>query len=828
MDASTVTGLTASEVADSRSKHGRNVLELPEDKTFLQVLKGIVTEPMFILLLVACAVYLLLREYREGMIMLTAIFMVAGISFFQDYRSRSAVKALKQLSAARARVIRDGLVLHIPAEEIVVNDILLAEEGEILAADGLVADSHDFSVDESILTGESLPVIKTAAEDNKVYKNTLVVSGSAAVRVVSIGNATMAGKIGASLSEITVQKTPLQVQIASFVRTMAVFGIAAFVIVVGFNYYQSGSWTKSLLLGLTMAMSILPEEIPVAFSTFQALGALWLLRHHIIVKQPQYVETLGSATVICTDKTGTLTQNRMSIAWLYDAATQTSVQGDTVAALPLPLVEYAMWASESTPFDPMEKAIHALYEKSAGADKRPRYRQIHEYPVGGVPPMMTHIFSGPAADIIIAAKGAPEAILRQCNLSPAAIKQVEEQILLYTREGYRVLGVGRGIWDEKSYPLSQSAFSFDFLGLVAFYDPPKAGITETIRAFRQAGIQVKMITGDYPETAKSIAAQIHLGDSPVVLTGKDVMQLTPFELRQQVKAVDIFARMFPEAKLKVIGALKENGEVVAMTGDGVNDGPALKAAHIGIAMGLRGSEVARRSAALLLADDDLGHMVEAVAIGRKIYDNIKKAVQYIVSIHIPIILIVILPLLLAWKFTGIFSPVHVVFLELIMGPTCSIVYGNEPMEAGAMLRPPRRMESTFLSAGQLAISLIQGLVITAGCLGIGYYYMYRQQEEAVVRTVIFITLLLGNVLLTLVNRSFTDSVFSTLKYKNRLMPLIIGVTLFFIAALLYWPFVRQLFRLAALPPAIIGTCAVTAMVSVAWIEAWKGIKRIMV
>jgi P-type Ca2+ transporter type 2C len=450
---------------------------------------------------------------------------------------------------------------------------------------------------------------------------------------------------------------------------------------------------------------------------------------------------------------------------------------------------------------------------------------VHEYPIGGKPPLMTHIFKSESGETIIAAKGAPEGILRQSNLSAQELKTIEEQSLSYARLGYRLLGVGRGIWKEENWPVSQQEFEFEFLGLIAFQDPPKENITQTIRTFHEAGIDVKMITGDYAETALAIAGQIQLDHNHEVLTGKEVLSLTREQLQQKVKRVSIFARMFPEAKLKVVEALKENGEVVAMTGDGVNDGPALKAAHIGIAMGKRGSEVAKSAASLILTDDDLAHMTDAVALGRKIYDNLKKAIQYIVSIHIPIILIVTLPLLLLWNFTNIFSPVHVIFLELIMGPTCSIIYENEPMEPGTMQRPPRKMGASFLSLKQLFLSIIQGLMITAGCLGLGYYYMQQGAGETIIRTIIFITLLCCNILLTFVNRSFTYSVLKTLSYKNNLVLVITGITIIFIAALLYIPFIRDLFSLNQLSlPAII-SCVFVAILSTLWLEIWKLLKR---
>lgn len=818
---STEQGLSSEAVLASRQENGANTLEMPEDRVFLNVLKEVVLEPMFVLLLAACTIYFIAGQTTEAVIMLVSIGIVAGISLFQEYRSRNAVLALGKLSAPAAKVIRDGQPCRIPAAEIVVGDILLLEEGQIVAADGLIIAANDLSINESILTGESMAVTKSADNTTLVYKGTLVASGSATVRINAVGLATMFGKIGLSLKEITIVKTPMQLQVRAFVRNMVWVGAIAFLIVVGFNYYQSGNLVQSFLQGLTLAMSILPEEIPVAFSTFQALGAFRLLGHHIIVKRPQYVETLGSATVICVDKTGTLTLNKMSIAGLYDAVEDKIILPGEGVTLPQNLVEYAMWSSESNPFDPMEKAIHETYGKISTEDKRSLFTQVHEYPIGGKPPMMTHIFRNKEGEIIIATKGAPEAIMAQSGLEPAAIQRIETRVHAFASQGLRILGVGKGQWAGTEWPASQQEFNFRFLGLVAFQDPPKGNIAETIRVFQGAGIGVKMITGDYPETALAIAAQTGLSHNNKVLSGAEVLGMEESALQEQVKQVTIFARMFPEAKLKVINALKANGEVVAMTGDGVNDAPALKAAHIGIAMGQRGSEVAKSAASLVITDDDLAHMTDAVALGRKIYDNLKKAIRYIVSIHIPIILIVTLPLLLGWAFTDIFSPVHVIFLELIMGPTCSIMYENEPMEPGTMLRPPLVSGQNFLSFQQLSLSILQGLLITLGCLGSGYFYLQRGADPNTVRTVIFITLLFSNIFLTLVNRSFRYTVFRTAKYHNNLVPVVVGITLAFIAALLYIPWVTRLFRLDQLSWQVILGCMATALAATLWVDGWK-------
>ncbi len=818
-------GLNDSAVLESRLKNGPNTLEMGEERIFWNVLKEVIMEPMFILLLAACIIYFAVGQLKEGIIMLASIFIVAGISLFQEYRSKNAVLALKKISAAHSTVIRNGEQINIPSDEIVVDDIVLLEEGELISADALIMSANDFSVNESILTGESFAVHKQADNINQVYRGTLISSGTATVKVTAVGLNTLFGKIGLSLKEITIVKTPLQIQIRSFVHSMVWIGVIAFLIVVGFNYYHTHDLIKSFLQGLTLAMSILPEEIPVAFSTFQALGAFRLLKNQIIVKQPQYVETLGSATVICVDKTGTITQNKMSIAFLYDEASKSSISPDLQKPFPHQLIEYAMWSSETNPFDPMEKAIHDWYEKSTTVDKRSSHQQIHEYPIGGKPPMMTHIFQAVTGEIIIAVKGAPEAILKRSKLSRSDLKHIEEQSLTYAKKGYRVLGVGKGQWPSQEWPEFQEEFEFEFLGLIAFQDPPKENIIETLEIFEEAGIPVKMITGDYAETALAIAGQVGLSHNTNVLTGQEVLALSSSDLQKKVKEVNIYARMFPEAKLKVIEALKDNGEVVAMTGDGVNDGPALKAAHIGIAMGKRGSEVAKSAASLILIDDDLVHMTEAIALGRKIYDNLKKAIQYIVSIHIPIILIVTLPLLLSWKFTDIFSPVHVIFLELIMGPTCSIIYENEPMEPGLMRQLPRKSGASFLSLRQLAISIFQGLLITTACLGIGYYFMWQGEDEGYVRTVIFVTLLFSNVFLTLSNRSFVHTIFKTIQYKNNLVGIIISITLVFIAIILYLPFVKNLFMMDSITPMALLGCILVSMVGVWWIELFKLVRQ---
>ncbi|WP_143962514.1 cation-translocating P-type ATPase [Litoribacter populi] len=821
------TGLNASEVLTSREKHGANLMPKETSWRGLAILKEVILEPIFLILLAAASIYFFLGEYQEGVIMLIAIGLVSGISLFQERKSQNAIDALKKISSPQAKVFRDGELSTIPSEQLVVNDLMLVEDGDLIPADAVVVEPHDFTVNESILTGESFPVLKSANhKEQMVYQGTLVLGGSCVTRVSSVGKNTTLNKLGISLREIEVSKTPLQLQISRFVTGMAAIGAVAFFIVWGVNYYLSKNIWDSLLQGLTLAMSVLPEEIPVAFSTFMALGAYRLYKKQIITRSPYTVETLGAATVICVDKTGTLTENKMELAAIYEHSVQRHYDYSDSPGEPNEVLEYSLWASEVLPFDSMEKAIHETYGKVTQVDMRSTHRMVHEYPLGGTPPIMTHVFRNGRNDDIIAVKGSAEGVLRQCNLTFSEKESVMKKVDNYTQKGYRVLGVGKVSEWAGAYPETQFEFEFEFLGLVCFYDPPKSNISEVISKFYQAGIEVKMITGDYSKTAQAISQQIGMKNHESTLQGSEVMQMHPLELRKTVRHTKLFSRMFPQAKMKVIEALKANGEIVAMTGDGVNDGPALKAAHIGIAMGLRGTEIAKKAAALVLMDDDLDHMVDAVALGRRIYENLKKAIQYIISIHIPIILIVTLPLVLFWEYTAIFSPIHVIFLELVMGPTCSIVFENEPIEPGSMDRPPRQMTNTFFSLRELSISIVQGLIITGGCLGIGYYYMEAGASENLVRTVIFSTLIFSNVFLTLTNRSFYYSILKTMSYPNRLMPLILTASLLVLGAALFFEPMRDVFDFAPINSTILIQAFVVGFFSVIWVEGFKLWRRV--
>ncbi len=822
-----IKGLSNEQVILAREKFGRNKLDYKKENNFLNTLKRIVQEPMMILLLVASTIYFISGKTGDGIFLTVAIVFQTSISLFQFSRSKNALEKLKDYTQPTCKVIRNGKVEEIKSEDLVVGDSLMVEEGTLITADGTIVHSNDFSVNESILTGESLSVTKDkTSEDKFIYNGTSVATGLAVAVITAIGNETRLGKIGSSLESIDEEKTPLEIQIANFVKKMAIIGVVFFVVVWIINFWHSHNILSSLLQSLTLAMSILPEEIPVAFTTFMALGAWRLMKMGIVVKQMKTVETLGSATVICTDKTGTITENKMSLAKIYLLGTDKIVEPNgTLSTHEIQLIEMAMWASEPIPFDAMELALHKSYTDTTLKDDRPNYKLIHEYALEGKPPMMTHVFEDGNGRRVIAAKGAPEAMMKVSKLTEQELKQTQNAIELLAKDGYRVLGVGVSEFTAKEFPTTQEELPFTFLGIVAFYDPPKKNIQQVLEHFYKAGINVKIITGDNTETTVAIAKQIGFVGYENSITGDELMKFDEAELNNCVLNTNVFTRMFPEAKLKIINALKLNKQIVAMTGDGVNDGPALKAAHIGIAMGKKGTEIAKQAASLILLEDDLSKMVDAIAMGRKIYANLKKAIQYIISIHIPIILTVFIPLALGWIYPNIFSPIHVIFLEIIMGPTCSIIYENEPMEKNTMLQKPKALSTTFFNWRELSTSIIQGLVITLGTLFIYRYAIYNGYNEALTRTMTFTVLIAANIFLTLINRSFYYSILTTLKYKNNMVLYIILITVSLVGAMLFIKPITAFFEFEKLTIVQLLLCIAVGFTSVIWFEIAKFAKR---
>ncbi|SHN28668.1 cation-translocating P-type ATPase [Chitinophaga sp. CF418] len=818
-DTTAIKGLSTADVDTLQQRFGKNIFTQHQKGHLWAILKNIVTEPMFLLLLFAAGLYFLLNSITEGMMMLTAILFVSAISFYQEMKSEHALEALKQYTAPLTTVIRDGKEITIATTELVPGDILLLHEGDMVPTDALILSDNDLSVNDSVITGESFPVEKQAGDKTPLYQGSTINSGACTAVVTYTGNNTTLGKLGNAIASTPDEKTALQRQTQVFVKQLAFFGIAGFAVVFTVNFIRSGNWTASLLLGLTLAMAAIPEEIPVSFSSFMALGAYYMSRMGIIPRQAQIVENLGAANVLCLDKTGTLTENKMKVVMLYDHINGQLYdldENDTPGNNHLLYI--ATLASERHPFDNMECAIMESFLR----DNKQHIvlpDMIHEYPLEGKPPMMTHVY--PQGETILAAsKGAVERILRVCHVDQPTREKITAYADNMGKKGFRVLGVASAIIKNNIMPATQDDADWQLEGLIALYDPPRASAAGVISKLYDAGIRVMLLTGDHLSTATYIAARVGILGCRQGITGDEVMQMDEKTLQRTVKEEALYIRMYPEAKQKVIEALKAGGYTVAMTGDGVNDGPALKASHIGIAMGKKGTEIARQAADLVITDDNLAMIPVAIEQGRRIYSNLKKAIRYIISIHIPIILVATIPLLLGWRYPNIFTPIHVIFLELIMGPTCSLFYEKEPVEDTIMQMPPRQKTSSLFSKKELLISMVQGLVITAGVLALYSIYMPEHSLEKT-RTFVFTTLIVSNISLTFANRSFTKNFTKTIRYHNPLTPLIIGLSVLFLVVIQLTPGIRQAFGLTAMNIREYGICLATGFISVAWFEIYK-------
>ncbi|MFC0775097.1 cation-translocating P-type ATPase [Terrimonas alba] len=815
-----IKGLSAKDIEPLRRQYGKNIFQAEPSRRFFHIVWDIVKEPMFILLAIACTLYFILGSIDEGIMTALAISLVTTISLYQEVKSNRALEALKQLTDARITVIRDGKEIILHSEDLLPGDIMLLSEGMNVPADAIILQENDLSINESVISGESFPVEKNETEgSNILYQGTTINAGKCVAQVSAIGNNTVLGKLGKTIGTYQPPKTLLQQQINRFVRYLAFFGLAGFFIIFLLNYFDNGNWVTSLLFALTLALSAIPEEVPVAFSSFMALGAYKMSKLGIISRQPQVVENLGAVSVICLDKTGTITENKMEVKTIYDFNSDVLIELNENSSLQnTEVLRYAVLASEQDPFDAMEKAIWDAVKKY---QPRQPLKINYEYPLEGRPPMMTHVYITDGSRIA-AAKGAVERIIKVCQLGDVDKNTISQQTRSLASKGYRVLAVASSrLQFDRPLPAAQDDFDWHFEGLLALYDPPKKNIPGIIREFHDAKIEVKMITGDYPETAVNIAGQSGMHHHQHYITGDQVTNMSDVEIQEAVKNTNIFARMFPDAKLKVIEAIKANGQIVAMTGDGVNDGPALKSANIGIAMGKKGTEIARQASDLILTDDNLERMVTAIREGRKIFTNLKKAIRYIISIHIPIVLTASIPIILGWAYPNIFTPIHVIFLELIMGPTCSIFFEREPVEGNSMLQKPRQKGDSLFTRQEIFISILQGLLIAIGSLALYFYFMTKGTSLEQTRTIVFTTLILSNIFLTFVDRSFTQTFSHTIRYKNNLAPVILIISTLFLVALHFVPFVRELFQLATISRQQFWLCLGVAFTCVFWFEAYK-------
>lgn len=839
-------GLSGTEVSEKLKQEGYNELPSSRKRGILALIFSVVEEPMFLLLAVSGGVYLFLGEATDALLLLGFVFLMIGITIYQEGKTEKALDALRDLSSPRALVIRNGKRVRIPGREVVAGDIAVLTEGDRVPADGIVLWERNLSVDESMLTGESIPVRKTHLDGDEtearmgkpggedlpfVYSGTMVVQGQGISVIKAVGVHTEMGKIGKALQTVGQEETHLQKETGRLVKLFFGIALLLFGIVIVVYGAATGSWVRGLLSGITLAMAMIPEEFPVVLTVFLALGAWRISQKHVLTRKMSAVETLGAATVLCTDKTGTLTQNVMSIRMLYAGGQFYTVRG--VEGPPLPdqfheLVEYGILASKKDPFDPMERALMKL-----GIEKLSRtehlhfnWKLIHEYPLSRDLLALSHVWQAPSGhEHIISAKGAPEAIADLCHLDEAHLAMLAEKVEHMAAQGLRVLGVAKSSFSQEDHlPAIQHEFTFHFVGLIGLEDPIRETVPDSIQTCYSAGIKVVMITGDYPVTAQTIARQIGLRNPDTVITGEELEDMRPQDLGRKVKDVNIFARVVPEQKLIIVNAFKAEGEIVAMTGDGVNDAPALKSANIGVAMGERGTDVARESSAMVLLDDNFSSIVAAVQLGRKIFDNLKKAMAYIVSVHIPIAGISLIPVFLGWK-EMVLMPVHIVFLELIIDPACSVVFESEPAEPDIMQRKPRDPRERLFGKRTLAISAAQGIVafIIVAVLFEASLVLNQPMNEA--RTIAFITLIVSNLCLILTNRSWSRSIISSLKVYNPALPWVIsGAVIFLILAIGTSP-LQRIFHFAPLHALTFIFAAAAGVASIAWFEVLKLISR---
>jgi Ca2+-transporting ATPase len=792
-------------------------------------------EPMFLLLLIAGLLYLVFGEWQEGLILFGFVVVTLGLTLYQEGKSERALDALRELTSPRALVIRDGEPRRIAGRDVVRDDILVLAEGDRVPADGVLLSASNLQVDESLLTGEAVPVRKVAGTETPasvraggddlpfVFSGTLVVQGQGIARVTATGARSEIGRIGAALGTVEAERSPLQRQTARLMRTLALLGLAASLLLVIAYGLVRGDWRQALLAGIALAMAMLPEEYPMVLTVFPALGAWRLAREKVLTRHVAAIETLGATSVLCVDKTGTLTENRMTVARLHadgaDFVVDYAVRPDLPETFHT-LVEFSILASEADPFDPMEQAFHRLGQHFLAATEHlhSEWTLAREYCLTPELRAKAHAWAAGDSDrYVVAAKGAPEAVVDLCHLDAAGQQRIAGTVNAMAADGLRVLAVARAHFAGKTWPAIEHDFDFEFVGLLGLADPLRPGIREAVHQCRQAGIRVVMITGDYPATARAIARQAGFAADDV-LTGDALGPMSDPALQAHMETVSVCARIAPEQKLRIVEALKASGDIVAMTGDGVNDAPALKAAHVGIAMGGRGTDVAREAAALVLLDDNFASIVRAVRLGRRIFDNLQKSMSYILAVHVPIAGMALLPVL--FGLPAVLYPLHIAFLELIIDPTCSVAFENEPPEADVMQRPPRDPNAALFGGWTLVLALLQGVGVLAVVMS-AYRWAVLWRPEPEARALAFTTLVIANLALIFSNRSRTRSLLRSLGSPNAMLWIVTGVTLVFLALSLHLPFVAGAFHFG---PLSLGEQAVAVglgIVSVTWFRVLK-------
>lgn len=853
-------GLSAAQAAQRLAADGPNALPGGQRRSLLSIAVGTMREPMFLLLLAAGTLYMVFGDLQEGLTLFAFVVVTVALTLYQEGKTEHAIEALRELTSPRALVIRDGQPRRIAGRDVVRGDLLKLSEGDRVPADALLVTADGVRADESLLTGEAVPVGKRVGlpdelaaaakpvdtaraapggdDQPMVYAGTLIVQGHAIARVTATGARSEIGRIGTALGEVENERSPLQKQTARLVRNLALLALVLSLTLVVVYGLIKGDWLQALLAGIALAMALLPEEYPMVLTVFPALGARRLSKEGVLTRRINAIETLGATTVLCSDKTGTLTANRMTVTHLIAGGAELedrlSLDAVTDGALPEAfhtLVEVAILASVVDPFDPMEKAFHQLGERFlADTEHLHRdWRLVQTYALSPALRAMSHVWAGSSGEGVqtVAAKGAPEAVIDLCHLDDAHKAHIGSAVDALAAQGLRVLAVARGSFAGQDLPASEHDFDFTFIGLLGLADPVRPEVPKAIAECRAAGIRVVMITGDYPATARAIAQQAGLADRESerdsdVLTGDEIATLSDEALRERMATVSICARIAPEQKLRIVQALKARGDIVAMTGDGVNDAPALRAAHVGVAMGTRGTDVARESASLVLIDDNFAAIVAAVRLGRRIFDNLRKAMSYILAVHVPIAGMAMLPVLLGWP--ALLYPMHIALLELIIDPACSIAFENEPAESDVMQRPPRDANAPLFGGATLWLALLQGLGVLAVAMA-AFAWASPRIPEAEARAFAFATMVTGNLALILSNRSATRSLWATLRTPNRTLWVVVGLAFALLLAALYTPWAVGVLRFAPLPLHELVVACGLGLLSVLWFEGIKWLRR---
>lgn len=849
----TLRGLTQAQAAQRLASEGFNEIEPPRPRTAWRIALEVAREPMLQLLMAAGAIYVVLGDRAEALMLLGFVAITASITVMQERRAERVLEALRDLASPRALVIRDGERVRIAGREVVRGDLLVLVEGDRVAADALLLGASDLRADESLLTGESVPVDKRAAMPQDpppgdgvdqrprpggdglphVFSGTLIVGGQGVAQVTAAGVHSEIGRVGASLAAIAPEATPLQRQVRRLVRALALGGVTLSLVVVVLYGIGRQDWLGGLLAGITLAMAVLPEELPLILTVFMAMGSWRLSRQRVLTRRAAAIETLGSATVLCTDKTGTLTLNRMSVSQLraFDTGSTdghvvwTPEQQDLPPALH-PLLQAGILASEPEPVDPMERAFVELGARQlpAALARRDLGELKHEYSLSAELLAMSHVWcwSGESS-FTVATKGAPEAIAQLCRLDPASHTRMSAAVEAMARQGMRVLGVAQASFTGEIWPATQRDFSFHFLGLVGLADPLRESVPDAVRLCREAGIRVAMITGDYPATALAIAREAGIASDGGVISGDELRRMDEATLRKRLEQVSVFARIMPDQKLQIVNALRSDGQIVAMTGDGVNDAPSLKAAHIGIAMGGRGTDVAREASSIVLLDDDFGSIVQAVRLGRRIDDNLRKAVCFTLAVHVPIAGLSLLPLLFGWPL--LFTPIHVAFMELVIDPVASLVFEAEPEEPDLMQRPPRDAAAPLLESRLMLWGLAQGLVVLAGVAAVFLGLLGSGMAEASARAAAFATLVMGSFALVIANRSLRGSLLAALIRPNAALVRIAVVTALLLGLAMSWAPAGALFRFGPLDASSLGKAILMGLEIFAVLSVLQSLRR---